>query len=178
MITPPKLHFSSILETKLHRSPQGSHLFIKTKNATVYSFKIFLNGKGRILLPAVTILVPAIAILVAAVTILLSVVMILLPAVTIFLPVIMILVPEVKILLSVVMILVAAVTILPCPFRIFHYSLKMFLKSTLILVQKKTLQSKLKSFSGESRIRTCEVYTADLQSALVGRLSISPRLNK
>jgi hypothetical protein len=30
--------------------------------------------------------------------------------------------------------------------------------------------------SGESRIRTCEVYTADLQSALVGRLSISPKL--
>ena len=29
-------------------------------------------------------------------------------------------------------------------------------------------------FSGESRIRTCEVHTADLQSALVGRLSISP----
>ena len=28
---------------------------------------------------------------------------------------------------------------------------------------------------GESRIRTCEVLTADLQSALVGRLSISPR---
>jgi hypothetical protein len=27
---------------------------------------------------------------------------------------------------------------------------------------------------GESRIRTCEVLTADLQSALVGRLSISP----
>jgi hypothetical protein len=27
---------------------------------------------------------------------------------------------------------------------------------------------------GESRIRTCEVYTADLQSALVGSLSISP----
>jgi hypothetical protein len=27
---------------------------------------------------------------------------------------------------------------------------------------------------GESRIRTCEVFTADLQSALVGRLSISP----
>ena len=30
--------------------------------------------------------------------------------------------------------------------------------------------------SGESRIRTCEVHTADLQSALVGRLSISPKL--
>jgi hypothetical protein len=30
--------------------------------------------------------------------------------------------------------------------------------------------------SGESRIRTCEVLTADLQSALVGRLSISPNL--
>jgi hypothetical protein len=29
---------------------------------------------------------------------------------------------------------------------------------------------------GESRIRTCEVLTADLQSALVGRLSISPFL--
>ena len=29
-------------------------------------------------------------------------------------------------------------------------------------------------FCGESRIRTCEVHTADLQSALVGRLSISP----
>ena len=29
-------------------------------------------------------------------------------------------------------------------------------------------------FGGESRIRTCEVHTADLQSALVGRLSISP----
>ena len=27
---------------------------------------------------------------------------------------------------------------------------------------------------GESRIRTCEVLTVDLQSALVGRLSISP----
>jgi hypothetical protein len=122
LATPPKLYFSSILETKHHRSLQGTHFFIKTKNATVYSFKIFLNGKGRILL--------------------------------------------------------SAVTILPCPFRIFNYSLKMFLKSTFILVQKKTLQSKLKSFGGESRIRTCEVYTADLQSALVGRLSISPRLNK
>ena len=32
----------------------------------------------------------------------------------------------------------------------------------------------LKRFCGESRIRTCEVFTADLQSALVGRLSISP----
>ena len=32
----------------------------------------------------------------------------------------------------------------------------------------------MKRFCGESRIRTCEVFTADLQSALVGRLSISP----
>ena len=34
--------------------------------------------------------------------------------------------------------------------------------------------SYLCNFGGESRIRTCEVFTADLQSALVGRLSISP----
>ena len=33
-------------------------------------------------------------------------------------------------------------------------------------------------FCGESRIRTCEVHTADLQSALVGRLSISPPIYK
>jgi hypothetical protein len=32
----------------------------------------------------------------------------------------------------------------------------------------------LQDFGGESRIRTCEVFTTDLQSALVGRLSISP----
>ena len=31
-------------------------------------------------------------------------------------------------------------------------------------------------FRGESRIRTCEVYTADLQSALVGRLSLFAHL--
>jgi hypothetical protein len=97
LVTPPKLHFCFILETKLHRSPQGSHLFIKTKNATVYSFKIFLNGKGRILLPEVTILEP--------------VVMILAPAVTILLPAVTILVAAIAILLPVVMILVAAVTI-------------------------------------------------------------------
>ena len=42
-----------------------------------------------------------------------------------------------------------------------------------IELNKKTLQL-LEEFCGESRIRTCEVYTADLQSALVGRLSISP----
>jgi hypothetical protein len=46
--------------------------------------------------------------------------------------------------------------------------------SSLKIFYKKKRFNYLKRFCGESRIRTCEVYTADLQSALVGRLSISP----
>ena len=40
--------------------------------------------------------------------------------------------------------------------------------------RKRAFRKSLKKVCGESRIRTCEVLTADLQSALVGRLSISP----
>jgi hypothetical protein len=51
----------------------------------------------------------------------------------------------------------------------FYHIFYGFLKSLI-----KLPFSLLLPFCGESRIRTCEVHTADLQSALVGRLSISP----
>jgi hypothetical protein len=49
-------------------------------------------------------------------------------------------------------------------------------KRALKLKDIKKPENNFRLFCGESRIRTCEVCTADLQSALVGRLSISPTL--
>ena len=67
---------------------------------------------------------------------------------------------------------------IPCQIKWYGIFLWIYLNYEMLKIPinryKKKRYNYLRRFSGESRIRTCEVYTADLQSALVGRLSISP----
>src|SRR5690606_12920821 len=51
---------------------------------------------------------------------------------------------------------------------------KFDLRVNFFLLIKKTQHISVEFFGGESRIRTCEGFPTDLQSVLVGRLSISP----
>ena len=47
-----------------------------------------------------------------------------------------------------------------------------------MVTKQKILPVSGKDLCGESRIRTCEGFPTDLQSVLVGRLSISPKINQ